>query len=150
MTTAQSSDESAAVFDRQQKILVVDDVAMNREILVRWLTHHGLQADTAACGEEAIEKSCAIAYDCILMDIDLPGISGREAAQRIRAFHGPSQQCLLIAVSGHAFSEDISASLAAGIDLHLSKPIDFDRLVELIRHPRQAQRVEGRKTERSS
>jgi len=150
ITTAQPADESAAVLDRQRKILVVDDVAMNREILMRWLSHHGLQADAAACGEEAIEKSRAVAYDCILMDIDLPGISGREAAQQIRAVYGPSQQCLLIAVSGHAFSEDVSASLAAGIDLHLSKPIDFDGLLELIRYPRQAQRLGGRKTERSS
>jgi CheY-like chemotaxis protein len=123
---------------------------MNREILMRWLSYHGMQTDAAACGEEAVEKSRATAYDCILMDIDLPGISGREAAQRIRAVHGPSQQCLMVAVSGHAFSEDISASHDAGIDLHLSKPIDFDALLELIRHPQDAQRLGGRKTEQSS
>ncbi len=150
MMLAHTPDTSAAAVASQRKILVVDDVAMNREILVRWLSHHGMQTDAAACGEEAIEKSLAIAYDCILMDIDLPGLSGREAAQRIRAVNGPSQGCLLVAVSGHAFSEDVSASLAAGIDLHLSKPIDFDALLELIRHPQEAQRLGGRKTERSS
>ncbi len=150
MKTAPPLDESAAAVAGQQRILVVDDVAMNREILMRWLSYHGMQTDAAACGEEAVEKSRATAYDCILMDIDLPGISGREAAQRIRAVHGPSQQCLMVAVSGHAFSEDISASHDAGIDLHLSKPIDFDALLELIRHPQDAQRLGGRKTEQSS
>ena len=149
MKTTQSPNESSAAVASQRRILVVDDVAMNREILIRWLSHHGAWTDSAACGEEAVAKSMATAYDCILIDIDLPGISGREAARRIRMAEGPSQRSLMIAISGHAFSEDTRASFAAGIDLHLSKPIDFHALLELIRHPQGIQRLGGRNTERS-
>lgn len=149
MKTTQSPNESSAAVASQRRILVVDDVAMNREILIRWLSHHGAWTDSAACGEEAVAKSMATAYDCILIDIDLPGISGREAARRIRMAEGPSQRSLMIAISGHAFSEDTRASFAAGIDLHLSKPIDFHALLELIRHPQDIQRLGGRNTERS-
>jgi signal transduction histidine kinase/CheY-like chemotaxis protein len=149
MKTTQSPNGSSAAVASQRRILVVDDVAMNREILIRWLSHHGAWTDSAACGEEAVAKSMATAYDCILIDIDLPGISGREAARRIRMAEGPSQRSLMIAISGHAFSEDTRASFAAGIDLHLSKPIDFHALLELIRHPQDIQRLGGRNTERS-
>jgi signal transduction histidine kinase/CheY-like chemotaxis protein len=150
MAPAATPKETAATLVGRPKILVVDDVAINREILVRWLSHHGVQTDSAVDGQEAIAKSSATAYDCILIDIDLPDISGRDAAQQLRITDGPSQQALIVAVSGHAFPEDISASLTAGIDLHFSKPIDFDALLEVIRQPQNFQRFRGRKTESSS
>ena len=113
-------------------ILVVDDIAINREILCRWLDHHGHQATEAANGEEALQRAIDKRFDIILIDIDLPGISGRDAARMIRSSGGRSANSTMIAVSGHAFAQDVADSLACGIDMHISKPIDFNALLTLI------------------
>lgn len=120
------------IVGRSLRILVVDDVAINREILCRWLIHHGHQPTEAASGEQTLEYCLHHRFDLILIDIDLVGMSGREASRQLRASAGPSANAVLIAVSGHAFAQDIADSLAAGIDLHINKPIDFDALLGLL------------------
>ncbi|MBU3719198.1 MAG: response regulator [Burkholderiaceae bacterium] len=131
------------------RVLVVDDVPINREILVRWLTYHGHHVFQADTGEAAVQQCQSQQLDLILIDIDLPGISGREAAHRIRHSAGPCAESVIIAISGHAFAQDIEASLAAGIDLHLSKPVDFHALPALIQKCRESRARGDRNTLRS-
>jgi len=114
-------------------VLVVDDVDINRQILSRWLKHHGHKPSEAASGEEALQRCQDHQFDLILIDIDLPGISGREAARLMRSSAHGSANSTIIAVSGHAFAQDVTDSLSAGIDQHITKPIDFDALLQLIK-----------------
>jgi CheY-like chemotaxis protein len=105
------------------KILVVDDIATNRKILVRWLEHLGHQVAQAATGHDSIQKAAKTKYDVICMDIDLPDMNGRAATAEIRGVASASRHAVIIA---------ISASKAAGIDTHLSKPIRFESLNTLL------------------
>ncbi len=110
------------------RILVVDDVATNRDLLTRWLELRNHHVDTASTGAEALGRVASSTYDLILMDIDLPDRSGREITRTIRDSSYTSARARIIAISGHAFSHDITASLAAGFDGHFSKPLNFDEL----------------------
>lgn len=114
------------------KILVVDDIKTNREILVRWLELRGHKVSQAATGQDSIREAEKIKYDVICMDIDLPDMNGRAATEAIRKNASASRHAVVIAISGHAFDHDISASKAAGIDIHLSKPIRFEALNTLL------------------
>ncbi len=114
-------------------VLVVDDVAMNRELISRMLQAGAHTVDEAVDGQQAVAMSAAIGYDLILMDIDMPVMDGLEASRHIRQRPGPSQQTPIIALSGHAFESDIRNAREAGIDDHLAKPVVFARLKEKMR-----------------
>ncbi len=117
---------------RPLNVLVVDDVAMNRELIGRFLQKQGHAFDEAEDGRQAIERATAQAYDLILMDIDMPVCNGLEAARAIRAQAGPSQHSAIIALTGYAFEKDVAQVLDAGMNAHLAKPINFKKLRELI------------------
>ena len=97
----------------------------------------GLEVTQAWNGEEAVEcfrKSGPFTFDAILMDMQMPVMDGCEAARRIRAMHRPdARQVPIVAVTANAFAEDIAATTAAGMDAHVSKPIDFAHLVKVLR-----------------
>lgn len=125
------------------RILVVDDLEDNREVLQRWLKMQGHQVTEAATGATAIAQAQDTSFDVILMDIDLPDIGGREAAMAIRHPTGASHAALICALSGHGFDADVQASIQAGMDRHLIKPLDFDALESMLR---EAHRRAGRNT----
>ena len=114
------------------RILVVDDVATNRQLLTRWLDTRGHHVDDASTGAEALGRVASSTYDLILMDIDLPDLSGREITRTIRDSSYTSARSRIFAVSGHAFAHDITASMAAGFDGHFSKPLNFDELSQAL------------------
>lgn len=114
------------------RILVVDDVATNRQLLTRWLDTRGHHVDDASTGAEALGRVASSTYDLILMDIDLPDLSGREITRTIRDSSYTSARSRIFAVSGHAFAHDITASTAAGFDGHFSKPLNFDELSQAL------------------
>ena len=91
--------------------------------------NHGLEIVQAWNGLEALERfqaSAPFEIDAILMDMQMPQMDGCEAARRIRALDRPDAAAVpIIAVTANAFSEDVSATTAAGMDAHVSKPIDF-------------------------
>jgi CheY-like chemotaxis protein len=118
---------------RQLSILVVDDMDTNRDILVRWLKLQGHAVSESATSQNAVMKACAQHFDLILMDVDLPEMNGLEATQKIRAANGPSSNAVIFAISGHAYGHDVAASKAAGMNGHLSKPIDFKALQKELR-----------------
>ena len=115
-------------------ILVVEDNELNLEIAVFSLEAAGLNVSTAINGLEAVqlfEKSKPYEYDIILMDIMMPVMNGLDAAKAIRGLSRPDAPTVpIIALSANAFAEDIVRSSEAGMDAHITKPIDENKLKE--------------------
>lgn len=113
-------------------ILVAEDNEINMEIVTELLEMSGLKVMQAWNGREAVEKFAASApgsIDMILMDMQMPELSGCDAAKAIRAMdRADAASVPIVAVTANAFAEDISATTAAGMNAHISKPIDFKLL----------------------
>lgn len=108
----------------QKKVLVVDDNAINRRLAVAFLNRLGLQAQEAADGPMALERLAAGAFDIVLLDISMPGMSGEEVLAVLRAdsrFSGLP----VIAYTAHALPDEKQRLLNAGFDELLIKPITF-------------------------
>ena len=110
---------------RPLRLLVVDDVDMNRQMILRALRKDGHQMQEAADGQEAVAMALAQPFDVILMDVDMPVMSGLEAAQAIRKHAGPSQHAVMIALSGYAFDKDMEAAQQSGITITWPSPFLF-------------------------
>jgi signal transduction histidine kinase/ActR/RegA family two-component response regulator len=130
----QTGDALLAVSEpvRPLRLLVVDDVEMNRQMIVRALRKDGHQMVEAEDGRLAVQQAMAQPFDVILMDIDMPVMSGLEAAQAIRQNPGPSREAVMIALSGYAFDKDIDAAMQSGMNDYMAKPISFSRLRALL------------------
>lgn len=110
------------------RVLVVEDNAINRQVAREFLSQAGLRVDTAENGLQAIAAMAEKAYDLVLMDIQMPELDGLEATRRIRAL--PEYAHLpIIAMTAHAIAGDREKSISAGMDDHVTKPIDPDELV---------------------
>jgi signal transduction histidine kinase/CheY-like chemotaxis protein len=121
-----------------KKLLVAEDVEINREILVSLLHDTGIIIDCAQNGLEAVEMVTAAPtqYDVVLMDVQMPKMDGLEATRRIRAFEKERPRSIpIIAMTAHVFKSDIEECLAAGMNDHIGKPFDInDVLVKLNKH----------------
>jgi len=113
-------------------LLVVEDNELNQEIIVTILEEAGCTVDVASDGAEAVEKvrnSAASPYDLVLMDIQMPVMDGLEATRTIRAMSDPRLARLpIVAMTANAFEEDRQRVLSAGMNGHLSKPLDVNKL----------------------
>lgn len=118
------------------RILLVEDNELNMEITKYMMTEQGAVVTEAWNGKEAtdIYESCESGtFDVILMDIMMPVMNGLEAARCIRASEKEDAQSIpIIAVSANAFDDDIAQSLAAGMNIHLAKPLEFQKVIEAI------------------
>ena len=123
-------------FSGPQKILVVEDNELNREIEVDLLEDAGFLVDTACDGSVAVEKVKASKpgeYSLILMDLQMPVMDGHTAARNIRALEDPALAGVpIVALSANAFDEDRKMSAKSGMNAHMAKPIDVQRLLELV------------------
>ena len=121
---------------KNRRIIVADDNDMNREITIEMLSGKGLIIEEAVNGKEVVEKIKTAApgfYSAVLMDIMMPEMDGYEATQAIRALTNRRRANVpIIAVSANAFAEDKAAAIAAGMDAHLAKPLDTEKLLETI------------------
>ena len=119
-----------------QTILVAEDNELNMEIVTELLTMSGAQVIGAANGAEAVEKfqrSAPYSVDAILMDMQMPVLDGCGAARAIRRLDRPDAAVVpIVAVTANAFAEDVDRTTAAGMNAHVSKPIDMDRLLEAL------------------
>jgi len=116
---------------RVLRILVVDDVSMNRTVLGTALKRMGHRIGEAADGPSAIEMVASSGpWDLVLMDVQMPGMDGMAATRAIRQDLGKSLP--IVAVTAHAMAEHAAAARAAGMNEVLTKPIQFDRLRELL------------------
>ena len=115
-----------------RRILLAEDNEINMELATEILSMNGVEVTQAWNGREAVERfrdSEPFAFDAILMDMQMPEMDGCEAARRIRAMDRPdAEQVPILAVTANAFAEDVAATTAAGMNAHVSKPIDFPLL----------------------
>ena len=122
--------------DRQRRLLVAEDMEINRQLVCMLLENMGYQVDVAENGREALEKieSCpAGTFDAVLMDIQMPVMDGYEAAEKIRGLDDPEKAGIpMIAVTANAFGEDVRKALEKGMDGHISKPIDPGQLSDTL------------------
>ena len=118
------------------KVLLVEDNEMNREIAEEILTENGLVVDTANDGDIAVDKvrkAPAGTYELILMDVQMPHMNGYEATKEIRKLSDPGKSNIpIIAMTANAFEEDKKNALAAGMNSHLAKPIDVQKLIQTL------------------
>lgn len=118
------------------RVLVAEDNAMNREIVTELLTMSGASVIPAVNGEEAVAQFSASptgTVDLILMDMQMPVMDGCAAASRIRALDRPDARTVpIVAVTANALEEDVDKTTRAGMNGHVSKPIDFRVLSEVV------------------
>ena len=121
---------------RGRTILLAEDNELNREIGQTILEMNGFQVVCAADGREALDLFCgspAGRFDAILMDIRMPVMDGLEATRRIRTSSLAGARTIpIIALTANAFDEDSKTSIASGMNGHLSKPVQVDRLLALL------------------
>lgn len=119
-----------------KRILVVEDNDLNREIAYELLQETGAEIETASDGLEAVNKVSASPegyYDFIIMDIQMPVMDGLEATRQIRLLDRQDIKDLpIVAMSANAFAEDVRLSLEAGMNEHIAKPIEIDRLYSIM------------------
>lgn len=118
--------------DKKMSILLVEDDAINRNVILKLLKRIGYHIDIATNGLEAIDKCKENDYDVILMDIQMPVMDGIEATQNIREIEGEVKYTPIIAVTAFALKGEKECLLSKGIDGYISKPIDKVELYSLI------------------
>lgn len=114
-----------------RRVLVVEDNEINQIITVSLLEEVGIVSLCADTGQMALDMLESQSFDLVLMDIQMPGMDGLEATRRLRSLgekHPPLRSLPVVAMTAHAMSEDHAKSLEAGMNDHLTKPIDPERL----------------------
>ena len=124
-------------------VLVVDDVAMNRDIAGSFLRAAGHRVTGVEGGAEAIAAVGTIDFDVVLMDVRMPEMDGLEATRRIRAFDGERGRVPIVALTAQAFTEQVAECRKAGMDSHLSKPFGPDTLLTAVLRAVAARPVRG-------
>jgi CheY-like chemotaxis protein len=109
---------------------VIEDSEDNRVALKAALEQMGHEVLDSTDGVSGAETAIQRAPEVVLVDIGLPGLDGYEVARRIRAARG--SRVLLVALTGYGQPEDHRSALAAGFDVHLTKPVELERLVAVI------------------
>ena len=117
--------------DSQPLVLVVEDFEDNRFMMRRLLEMSGYRVVEAVNGNQAVEAAASERPDIILMDLSLPMLDGLAATRRIRA-QGGLRKVPIVAVSAHDSADFHAEALAAGCNEYVTKPIDFDQLVQLL------------------
>jgi len=115
-----------------QNVLIVEHNAINRLVLRQILERDGHSVREARDGVEGVEAASNQKFDAILMDIQMPRLSGVEATVQIRGGQGPSARTLILALPAHAFPEERDAFLKVGFDNVLTKPVSLIRLREAL------------------
>jgi CheY-like chemotaxis protein len=118
------------------RILVAEDTPLNQEVAVGILEQEGAEVVLAADGQEALGALANVEhtgqpFDIVLMVMMMPNMDGLEATRRIRA-DSPASAIPIVAMSANAMAADRDRCLAAGMDDHVAKPLDVDRMVDVI------------------
>lgn len=123
----QPGDDDATSTGRPPLVLLVEDNHINQVVAMEFLSLMGVQARLASNGIEALAACAESAPDLVLMDIQMPGMDGLECARRIRMQQrdGHLPGFPILALTAHALDADVAASMEAGMDEHLTKPLDF-------------------------
>ena len=155
------ADDSSGLIEYEfdgKKILLAEDIEINREIFISLLEKSGLTIEVAENGREAMQKILADydTFDMVFMDVQMPEMDGLETTRRIRKYEKEQQkhtsektlefakqtpndnrnlqkQIPIIAMTANVFKDDIENCIAAGMDNHIGKPLDMDRVMEILR-----------------
>ena len=111
------------------KILLAEDNLINQEIILGLLDGSNVKIDIASDGQEAVDKFRKNSYDIILMDIQMPIMNGYKATKIIRQ---EDKEIAIVALTANAMKEDLVKSMASGMNDHINKPVDVDKLYETI------------------
>ena len=118
------------------RILLADDMQINREIATKLLTRLGFMVEQAVDGKDALDKVASSEpgyYNLVLMDVQMPVMGGYEATENIRKLDNPELAGIpILAMTANAFSEDVKKAKEAGMNGHIAKPIDMKQMVDTI------------------
>lgn len=135
-TQQEAEEENIQVCIAGMQVLLVEDNEINCEIMEFMLKEAGAGVTTAKDGKAAVdafEASDPGMFDCIIMDLMMPVMSGYEATRVIRDLNRPDAKAVpIIALSANAFEEDVAMAKAAGMNEHLAKPVDIRKLLRLM------------------
>ena len=143
---------SAACVFAGHRILLAEDVEINREIVKTLLEPTRLEIDCAENGMEAVRmfRAAPEKYDMIFMDLQMPEMDGYEATRTIRALQAPNAGTIpIIAMTANVFREDVEKCREAGMNGHIGKPLDFEQVLQVLRNyvSRRDPKDEQRKTQ---
>ena len=131
-----NEDDSVTTGLEGRLVLVAEDMELNAEILMDLLEMEDIRSEHAENGQIAVDmfsEHPAGYYDAILMDVRMPVMDGLSATRTIRALDRPDAKSIpIIAMTANAFDEDVKQSLQAGMNAHLSKPVEPERLFETL------------------
>ena len=151
LAAQEETDEQDGNILQGMRFLCAEDNELNAEILTELLKIEGAECTICENGEEilkAFEQSAPGDYDMILMDVQMPVMNGYEATKAIRrSSHELAKTIPIIAMTANAFSEDIQHSLAAGMNAHVSKPVEMKVLEKTIRNIKSSGGTEPQVTE---
>ena len=121
-------------------VLLVEDAELNREVAATMIETRGHRVDTAVDGAAALQMARSSAYDLILMDIQMPDMDGISVTREIRSGAGPNAQTPIIAMTANVLPGQIARFYEAGMNGHISKPIDRDELLRVVENAAAARR----------
>jgi len=133
--TEKTVTNTAGLFEGR-RILLAEDVEINREIVMSILEPTHLEIDCAENGIEAVNmySNSPEKYDLIFMDLQMPEMDGYEATRNIRLLNFPDAKTIpIIAMTANAFQEDIEKCLEAGMNSHLGKPLELEKVIDKLR-----------------
>ncbi|PTL39099.1 response regulator [Alkalicoccus saliphilus] len=131
LDTSHKGSPQTEIINKEQPILLVEDNPMNRKVAFFQLNKLGYQAEAVTNGKEALEAVKKQKYPLILMDIQMPEMDGIEATQEIRRLH---YAVPIVAMTANAMKSDKENYLEAGMDDYLSKPVNLERLKQVLEH----------------
>ena len=115
-----------------QRFLLVDDSAMNHDVIGAFLRAAGHAVVLADSGAEAVRLAAEQQFDLILMDLRMPELDGQQATQRIRALPAPHGKVPILALTACAFRDQVEQCRQAGMDGHIAKPVDYAMLMAAV------------------
>lgn len=115
------------------RVLVVEDYFINREVTKELLELMQCEVDVVEDGNQAIEMGLTNTYDLIMMDLQLPNLDGYEAAKQMRAQMTATPPPIIVALTANAMEGDREKCLQSGMNDYISKPMEAERLEEILR-----------------
>jgi signal transduction histidine kinase/HPt (histidine-containing phosphotransfer) domain-containing protein len=115
-----------------KRVLLVDDIGMNRDVIGAFLRAAGHDVALAENGQDAIQLASGQGFDLILMDVRMPEMDGLEATRQIRALPPPHGQVPILALTAYFFPDQVVQCREAGMDGHVAKPVDYATLMRAV------------------